>query len=74
MSDVIVRATASVVSYLAARGIDKLIAKWVAQIAFAANIAASKEALSIFRTSFDDIKSKSEGKYKQWEDWRNGLP
>lgn len=70
MADAIVKIIASLLAYFTARGIDKLIAKWVAYFVIAWEMAVSTEAMQIFR---DNVKAIKEGMAKNGNDilkWR----
>jgi hypothetical protein len=66
----IIQGLASIFGYLAARGIDAIIGKWLAY----ALIAWEKESSERSRQEFDKairaIKQSSAEKSKAWDDWR----
>ncbi len=60
----------SVVGWLAARGIDKYLAKWLAWIMIAWQNYSSAEAQAAFAAGINEVKAKLPEKAKSWEEWR----
>ena len=62
---------ASVVGWFAARGIDKILGKWVAYVTLAFNKAATESALEEYRNAMDVMKNDMADKYDDWAKWRD---
>jgi hypothetical protein len=59
-----------IVAWFAVRGIDKIIAKWVAYFFIAWQANATKEAQAAFNEGINEVKLNMPDKAKAWEDWR----
>jgi hypothetical protein len=70
----VVQIIASVLGYLAARGIDAIIGKWVAYFVIAWEKAASDKALAEFKRTKDELIKVMPEKWKEWDDWRKKRP
>lgn len=57
-------------SWLAAKGIDSLVGKWLAYITIAWEARASDKAKKAFDDAMKEIKVVSPEKSKAWEEWR----
>ena len=60
----------SVVSWLATKGLDRLLAKWVAYFQIAWEDKASNEAKALFSASIQRVKTNLPEKAKAWDDWK----
>lgn len=70
MAEGIVTIVAAVLSYLAARGIDKLIGKWAAYFTIAWEKSSNEAMRKEFSEVVDRLKESLPKKNKDWEEWR----
>lgn len=56
--------------FLAAVGIDKIIAKYLAYFMIAWQNLANEKAKAQFDSAINDVKLNAPAKAKAWEDWR----
>jgi hypothetical protein len=71
MIELITKIGGPILSWLAAKGIDALIGKWLAYFTIAWEQFASNSAKDAFNAAMADLKSKSVDHAKAWEDWRD---
>lgn len=71
MATSIVQIIGSVLGYLAARGVDHIVGKWVAYFQIAWEKNASKQAMDTYRETRNTMVTEMAGKSKEWDDWRN---
>ena len=71
MIDQIVTAVASLISYLSAHGIDKIIGRYMAALQIAFEKAASNRAKQEYRNSLTGITDSLAQKYADWARWRD---
>jgi hypothetical protein len=69
----IVQILASVLGYLAARGVDDIVGKWFAYFTIAWEKVASQRALNTFRETKDDLAKNMDEKWKEWDNWRKHI-
>ncbi len=69
----IVQIIASILAYLSARGVDKIIGKWAAYFVIAWEKVASQGALDEFRQTRNDLVKDMPDKWKEWEKWRESI-
>ncbi len=74
MASAIVQIIASIMAYLAARGLDMILGKWVAYIVIAMERIESKAALDSYRETTNNIAKEMADKAQKWDDWRNNRP
>jgi hypothetical protein len=70
MATSIVQIIASVLGYLAARGIDQIVGKWVAYFEIAWEKVATKKAMDTYRETKNTLVIDMAEKWKEWDDWR----
>lgn len=70
MGNSILKILSSLIGFLAAFGIDRIIAKWVAYFTIAWEKHATESALKDFNEAIADFKKQSIGAGEKWEDWR----
>lgn len=68
--DSVLKIAASVVSWLAAKGVDKIIGKWLAYFVIAFEQQASESAKKSFSDTINTIKQNMPEKAKAWDNWR----
>jgi hypothetical protein len=66
----LVQLVASGVAYLATRGIDAIVGKWVAAVVIGFERAASSKARAAYSQALDDSKRKMADGARQWAEWR----
>lgn len=59
-----------VVGWFAARGLDKILGKWLAMMMIAFQTKASKDALKIYNDQLDEWRATLPEKAKDWDEWR----
>jgi hypothetical protein len=69
----VVQIVASIFSYLAARGIDKIIGKWMAFFMIAFEKTATQSALDEYNKTKEKLAVDMSDKWKEWENWRDSL-
>lgn len=74
MATSIVQIIASIMSYLAARGVDAILGKWVAYFTIAWEKVATKKALDSFHETRDSMVIEMAEKWQEWDDWRKNRP
>jgi hypothetical protein len=70
MVEAIVQAIAEGLSYLAVRGIDGIVGKWLAYFTIAWEQVASDASRAAFNSAMGRIKDQSPVKAQAWADWR----
>lgn len=70
MVDSILKLCAAIVGYLAARGIDAIIGKWLAYFIIAWEERASDKSKAAFAEAMKSIKESMPSKAAAWENWR----
>jgi len=70
MAKAILGILGSVFSWAAAKGIDKILGRWLAYFIIAFEERASNQAKSSFNEAIDEIKANSKEKAKAWDEWR----
>lgn len=70
MITAIIQALASGISWLAAKGVDNIIGKWLAYFVIAFEERASEKAKLAFAETLGEIKKSMPEKAKAWETWR----
>lgn len=70
MANAIVSIVASVLSYLATRGLDKALGKWVAYFTIAWEQSATISARHAWQSKIRELKLAMPGKYDEREKWR----
>lgn len=70
MVESILKITASIFSYAAAKGIDAIIGKWLAYFVIAFEQQASERAKTSFAGTISNIKKNMPEKAKAWDEWR----
>lgn len=72
LATAIAQCFASIFSYLAARGIDAIVGRYLASLTVAFEKSASASAHAAYREAQRQIAVEMQGKWDQWEKWRNG--
>lgn len=70
MVDSIISAIASGIAWLASKGIDSLIGKWLAYFVIAFEQRGNDNAKNAFTETINALKLNSPDKAKAWADWR----
>lgn len=70
MATSIVQIFASLVSYLAAKGIDAIIGKWIAYVNVAWESSRSEKALEAYRHTIEELSRNLPEKHAKWDEWR----
>ncbi len=70
MVESILALCASIFGYLAARGIDAIVGKWLAYIVIAWEERASEKSKSEYAAAMASIKANMPAKAAAWESWR----
>lgn len=70
MVNSILQLCASIFGYLAARGIDAIVGKWLAYIVIAWEERASDKSKLAYAEAMRDIKANMPAKATAWENWR----
>lgn len=73
MATAIVSAVGWLVGYFAAKGIDHILAKWVASFAIAWDRFSSEKAKAVFRESTQSLQVQLADKSAEWKAWRDSL-
>lgn len=72
--EAVVNLVAGVVSYLAARGVDHVLSKWVAYFTIALEKSASKRAREEYKLAMEQMVTDLASKYDDWKKWKDSLP
>lgn len=70
MAKAILQLCASLFGYLAARGIDAIVGKWLAFVVIAWEERASDRSKAEYATAMISIKQDMPAKAAAWESWR----
>jgi hypothetical protein len=70
--DFLLKITGPIIAYLAGRGLDTIIARWVAYFVTCWEDKASKEALALYHEHMQNLQIQLLEKSKTQTDWRNG--
>ena len=70
MATAILQLCASIFGYLAARGIDAIVGKWLAFAVIAWEERGSAKSKEAFNLAMRDIKQNMPAKAAAWEEWR----
>jgi hypothetical protein len=69
----IIQIFASLFAYLAARGIDKIISKWIAFFMIAFEKTATQAALDEYNKTKQQLIIDMADKWADWDKWRESL-
>lgn len=70
MVDSILKLCAAIFGYLAARGTDAIVGKWLAYIVIAWEERGSEKSKAAYAEAMRDIKQNMPAKAAAWENWR----
>lgn len=66
----LIQATATFIAWLATRGIDSTVGKWLAYVTIAWEQGSTVASKAAFDAAMLDIKAQSPEKAQAWADWR----
>lgn len=70
MTESILKVVSSFVGWLAAKGIDRILSRWLATFIIAWENKASEAARKEFADAIQELKQNMPEKYSAWEEWR----
>jgi hypothetical protein len=70
MFDSALKIVASIFSWAAAKGVDVLLGRWVAEVVILYEKTIQKGVMDGFRKSMESIQKDAPQKYDGWKQWR----